>query len=158
MSKQEVMVSEQGEPQYQKDNVIGYEVTVLSKNFLALYFFIQNKLVRARYALDVEHTNKNDFIYEYEEIKKTLTTKYGPPTSDNTLWANDSYKDDRSRWGFAISLGYLAFSSTWETEETEILNYVSGENLRVYCVIEYISKKLIHLEEQQQHKKNMEAF
>ena len=70
MSKQEVMASEQGKPEHEEDNAIGYKVKILDKNFLLVYFFVQNKLVRSRYVLDVEHSNKNDFIYEYEQIKK----------------------------------------------------------------------------------------
>jgi len=158
MSRQEVIASEQGEPADIKNNIIGYKVTVMDKNFSVFYFFIKNKLIRTIYLLNVEHSNKNYFIYEYEQIKKTLAKKYGPPIKDETLWADKSYKDDRSHWGLAISLGYLAFSSTWETDKTRIFNCISGENSRISCFVEYISKKLIHLKEQEQRKKNMEAF
>ncbi|MDY7001091.1 MAG: hypothetical protein SVS15_04835 [Thermodesulfobacteriota bacterium] len=158
MSRQEVIDSEQGKSPHEKDNRISYKVKVLGKDFLLLYFFAQNKLVRAVYFLDVEHSNKNDFIYEYEEIKEVLTEKYGRPIKDKTLWANYLYKNDRSHWGLAISLGHVHFYSTWKKEDTRITNYLSGENSDIHCFVEYASIKLIHLEEQQQHKKNMEAF
>lgn len=158
MSKREVMASEQSKPKYEQENAVGYEIKLLGKDFFVIYFFTQNRLVKTRYVLNVEHTNKNDFIDDYKQLKETLTTKYGPPEIDKINWKNDLYKDDYSCWGFAISLGHLNFYSTWVTEETGITNDLYGENFSVNCIIDYTSKKLIHLREQEQHKKKMEAF
>ena len=42
------------------------------------------------------------------------------------LWKNDPYKDDRSEWGFSVSLEHLAYGDFWETSTTEIYLTLGG--------------------------------
>jgi len=104
------------------------------------------------------HTNKNDFITDYNDFKKILTKKYGKPKQDETLWKNDLYKDDYSDWGTAISIGHLVYLSSWETQDTEINNILMGENFAISCIVEYTSKNLKEIEKKAQEKKALDEF
>jgi len=104
------------------------------------------------------HSNKSDFIQDYNNFNEILKKKYGEPLEDKRFWKNDLYKDDYSHWGMAISLGHLALYSKWETPHTAIISMLAGENFDIKCGVEYSSKKLKNLEEKSKEKKEMEAF
>ena len=140
------------------ENLLGYETTVIGKDVFVVYFFIDNQLVSARYLLAESHTNRNDFITDYNDFKEILTKKYGKPKQDESLWKNDLYKDDYSDWGFAISLGHLTYLSSWETQDTEIINILMGDNFDISCIVEYSSKNLKEIEKKAQEKKALEGF
>lgn len=133
------------------DNIAGLPCTVL-------YCFSDDKLTMAKYLFDVKHSNENVFIQDYQELVDLMAQKYGPPTSggkNNAVWFNDLFKDDFSHWGLAISSGDLAFESTWDTDKTEILLQLKGENYHISLVLQYVSKHLSELRENQSNKKKM---
>ena len=142
----------------ENENLLGYKTNVIGKDVFVAYFFVDNQLVRARYVLAESHTNKNDFITDYNDFKEILTKKYGKPKQNETFWRNDLYKDDYSDWGTAISLGHLIYLSSWETQDTEINNMLMGENYDISCIVEYSSKNLKEIEKKAQEKKAMDAF
>lgn len=158
MSIAQVKSSEPLEVAKEDKNFLGYKTTVIGKDVLVGYFFVDNQLVRARYVLAESHTNKNDFITDYNDFKQILTKKYGKPKQDETFWKNDLYKDDYSDWGTAISLGHLVYLSSWETQDTEINNILMGENFDISCIVEYSSKNLKEIEKKAQEKKALDAF
>jgi hypothetical protein len=88
-----------------------------------------------------EHTNKNDFIWDYEQLKELLSEKYGEPNFDNVSWEDDLYKDDKSKWGFAISIGDVRMACSWEIEDTSIRLILHGENYEISFVLMYHGKK-----------------
>lgn len=158
MSIEQVKSSEPLEVAKEDGNFLGYKTEVIGKNMLLGYYFVDNQLVRARYILAESHTNKNDFIQDYNDFKEILTKKYGKPNEDTSLWRNSLYKDDYSGWGTAISLGHLVYYSSWETQDTEIINMLSGENYRITCTIEYISKNLKKIEQKAKEEKALDSF
>ena len=158
MSIAQVKSSEPLNVAEESTTLLAYKTTVIGKDVFVTYFFIDNQLVRATYLLTRSHTNKNDFITDYNDFKKILTTKYGKPKANESLWKNDLYKDDYSDWGFAISLGHLIYISSWETPDTEVNNMLMGENYDITCAVEYSSKNLKELEKKDQEKKALDAF
>lgn len=158
MSITQVKSSEPLDVAKEDENLLGYETTVIGKDVFVVYFFIDNQLVSARYLLAESHTNRNDFITDYNDFKEILTKKYGKPKQDESLWKNDLYKDDYSDWGFAISLGHLTYLSSWETQDTEIINILMGDNFDISCIVEYSSKNLKEIEKKAQEKKALEGF
>lgn len=155
MSKEEVRAAESKELYYEGNSNIGhsivYEIKIGNKDYGCIYVFLEDKLYNGGYVFNEEHTNKNDYIDDYEELKEILTEKYGKPDEKKLwslhdrgemYWKDDSYRDDRSRWGMAISKGDLAYGSIWETPTTDIELILDGDNYDVSLRIRYISKEL----------------
>jgi len=135
-----------------------YKTKVIDKKAFVNYFFTDNQLIKAGYILAGLHTNKNDYITDYNDFKEILTKKYGSPKNEQTLWKNDLYKDDHSHWGLAISIGHLKYFSAWETDNTEILNFLSGDNYHILCGVQYRSKSLKEIEIKGNEKKALKQF
>jgi hypothetical protein len=141
MSPDEVVASEGKEPQERSDNLAVYSTKISGKDFLLIYQFIEKKLAIAGYMLDEKHTNKTDYISDYNEIKELLVKKYGEPTEDQQEWKNDLYKNNTAKWGTAISVGHLSYKSIWETPNTIINLGLHGDNYEIHCAVLYNSKE-----------------
>ncbi len=152
MSIDEVKQTENSEPTYDKDNMLGYDDQLLEFDVFCFYIFVDNQLVRAKYAINEKHSNDNLYIDDYNKLKEALNKKYKTAILDTNLWKNDLYKDDRSHRGFAVSLGHLVCFATWETQDTDIFLVLRGDNYDIDLVLEYTSKELTGLEEKQREK------
>ena len=158
MTKAKVKAVESADLHFNEPEELYYKTTVGTLTAIIQYKFIQTKLVRAFYLFRERHTNKNDFIHDYENIKEILTKEYGAPIVDNTIWHKDLYKDSRQEWGFAVNLGHLVFETKWETQKTIIAHSLRGQNYKINHGISYKSKKLAYLIEKRKDEKDQDNY
>jgi len=158
MTKPQVRAAEKGEILTERDDVIGYQGSIAGLECFIFYVFAEGKLVRTKYVITTSHSNQNDYIADYINLEQNLSQKYGKPTKDASYWLNDLYKDEFQQRGFAISLGHLAYSASFEKERTSITLYLHGENYKINLGIEYRSKMLRELEEKKEQQKARDEF
>ncbi len=145
----------------QKSDIYAFSGTVASLPCTVLYGFTDDKLTIGKYIFNIEHSNQNDYIYDYEELVDLLTSKYGKPThggKNNAVWFDDLFRDDYSDWGRAISYGHLAYDTSWETPDTEILCQLSGDNYEIKLVIQYVGKNFSQIREAASKKDKMRGL
>lgn len=140
MSKNQVFELE-GEPTRQEKSY-GLETVRYRKKAIGLecsieFIFAGNKLIKAKYIFLEEHKHKSQYIGDYKKIKDLLTERHGMPLGSNVTWRNDLYKEDYSKWGLAVSLGHLEYSSLWKNQEMEIFLTLSEENNKISLKAEY---------------------
>ena len=158
MSLEQVKASETVKLFKQKGEIFACKTTVIGKEVGLGYFFINNQLVRAEYVLMETYTNKNNYIDDYIEFKKIITKKHGYPKTDETFWRNELFKDDRSNWGRAVSVGHLVYASTWETPSTKIILMLDGNDFEIACRIQYTGKNFAKLIEKVIDQKKLDSF
>jgi hypothetical protein len=91
------------------------------------YEFRHESLVRGQYILLQRPLNGlNEFIGYYRTLKEQLTTAYGRPTNDQTVWDNDLYKPVPDYWGVAVLIGHLHYHAAWETADGTITLELTG--------------------------------
>lgn len=91
------------------------------------YEFRHESLVRGQYILLQRPINGlNEFIEYYRTLKELLTTKYGDPTNDQTVWDNDLYQPVPDYWGVAVLIGHLHYHAAWETAEGTVTLELTG--------------------------------
>jgi hypothetical protein len=142
MSRAEVKGRESAQLVSDAPDGIMYEVSVAGHDAALAYFFVEDSLTSSIYQFTEEHTNKNDFIEDYNELKQMLTRKYGVPAEDTTVWKDRLYQDDPSQWGMAVATGGLALRSKWQTARTEVALGLVGDNFKVKLGLIYLSKDL----------------
>lgn len=125
--------------------ILAYKTDVGGLNATMVYLFAADKLYTAKYIFIEKHTNKNDYINNYNTIKQILTNKYGTPAEDETLWRNNLFKDEPEQYGTALSIGHLVYYSSWNLEKTEISLFINGDNFEVSHTLEYASKEFVDL-------------
>jgi hypothetical protein len=126
-----------------------YHTPIAGLSCNVVYILVDDQLVRAKYMLDQEYENQNNYLAATDKLKASLETKYGAPDRDNSYWSDDLYKDEVNDWGMAVSCGHLTRFVFWETAATTICLYLTGENFEIDVGIEYTSKALEHLEQSQ---------
>ncbi|MHA1275500.1 MAG: hypothetical protein ACTSQS_19050 [Promethearchaeota archaeon] len=142
MSKEQVKVTEDRKPDYEENAMLVYSVKIFGGNYYCIYSFLEDKLCNGGYFFMEEHTNKNLYINDYMELKGIITKEYGKPIMDKIIWKNDLYKDEKSEWGKAISLGDLEYWALWETLNTEICLSLDSDNYEINLILSYDSKEL----------------
>jgi len=158
MSKEQVKATENKKPDLEEDNVLAYKVKINGDDYFCAYSFLEDKLHNAGYAIAEKHTNRNFYIDDYKKLKEILIKKYGKPLTDRTTWDSDLYKDDRSEWGFAVSLGHLSYGATWETSTSHISLGLNGDNYKINLLLEYDSKELEVWSKQIKEKETSKEF
>lgn len=151
MSKEQVEATEDKESYAENDIMVAYRVEIDAKDFLCIYQFLEDKLFFSGYVFEGEHTNENDYIHDYKEIKEILIKKYGESDKkklkflynrEEIYWENDLFEKRESDWGMAVSIGHLSYSSIWETPTTRIELILDGDNYKISLRIRYTSKEL----------------
>ena len=139
-----------------KDHLI-YSGTLANCKFAISYKFIKNKLTGVVYIYSETHVNQNNYISTYENLKDILTKKYDTTVTDEIIWKNDLYKDNKDDWGLACSEGDVVFKSTWTNKYMDITLVCAGENFNISLGIVYTSKEfstLITKENEDQNDKD----
>jgi len=148
LSKKEVVESE-GKPADQRKvkglDVMRYQQRVINLDCAIDYFFTANKLSRTRFSFAGDYLDKNAYLQDYQRIKDALVRKFGRPLEEAIKWRDNSYKDDFSAWGEAVSLGHLELSSRWLTSQTEITANLSGAEEEILLTVEYAGLQLKEL-------------
>jgi len=161
MSKEEVKALEKS-PFHDTDalptgSFIRYLDTVAGVQVFAVYIFAGDTLTRAKYMVRESHSNDNDFFLDYDALEKALSNKYGP-SEPKVNWKGDLFKDDRSKWGLAVSSGDLTVSQRWVTPRTNIFLYLTGDNYTVKLGVEYDSVEYEGFEEKLMEQQNQEKL
>lgn len=161
MGKDEVKKMEGKKPSYEakdpsleRHETIGFEDELLDKKVFLLYEFIDNKLYEAAYVFDVNHSNYNDFMTDYESLKIALTEKYGTPKEDKTNWKSDFFKKDLDNLGLAVATGGLVKSATWLLPRSLIACGIYGDSYKINVVARYHSVELLYDAEMAKMDKN----
>ena len=142
MSKEQVKATEDRKADYEENAMLFYKVKIFGGSCYCFYSFLEDTLYNGGYVFTEEHANKNLYINDYIEFKGILTKEYGKPTMDEINWKNDLYKDDKSEWGMAISVGDLEYWALWETPNSKIALILDGNNYEISLILTYDSKEL----------------
>ena len=146
------------DPVERTENRIKYKTQILGKNFELHYLFAQDKLIGSLYKLDDNYLNADHFIQAYFQFKQILTEKYGPPSREITNWLNDTHRNNSNKWGLALSLGHIEYSTVWKTPDETIECILREKNFNVLCLIEYWSLDYSHLLEEFKKEDKIDPF
>jgi hypothetical protein len=162
MTQAQVIATEPGQPaEVSKSNgetILKY-TTVKSAELRGrlIYIFVDDKLVRAKYVSDAEHSEQNDFIADFRAVEPMLMEKYGKPAAERAVWENDSYQQERLPYldqdralasdilpsdqhaGLSVSLGYLKLYSQRVSGRTKVFHALTGADSRITHQIEFRS-------------------
>jgi hypothetical protein len=145
MSLDQVMVLE-GNPALREITdgmeIIGYQRKVLGKDCLVGYLFVDNKLLKTQYNFVERHSNKSQYLDDYERVKTLVAQEYGKPEGEAVDWNDSHYKSDTDNWGTALSLGHVKYLSRWLTSESEIILSLFKMENDILLRVEYSGKQI----------------
>ena len=175
MTQTQVMATEPDRPaeirQENGETIVKYD-PARTAEFAArlLYIFVNDKLVRAKYVSNAEHSELNDFIVDFRAVEPILLEKYGKPATERAVWEDDLYQQERLPYldqdrarpsdilpsdqhaGLAVSLGNLRLITQRSSAHTKITHALTGADSRIVHQIEYRSVELEAFENKVLHK------
>jgi hypothetical protein len=120
---------------YESARLAGLECRVV-------YILAKDKLVRAKYVFQREHAAKNDFLADFTVVDAFLMATMERPTEQRVMWRDEVYKMEPPRYGVAVSLGQLLYSTQWKGMRTVVTHALTGENGAITHEIEFVSVDL----------------
>jgi hypothetical protein len=148
-SRAQVRASEGREPDAEDHNALGYSVSVAGLAALALFIFVADTLVRAKYVISEPHADYALNVQDFSRLEELLTSKYGPAREKNEFWVNDLYQDSPLEFGMAVAAGHMKRYYKWTIGETVVLLALTGDNYEVNVEVEYVSERFESLEQEQ---------
>ncbi len=128
----------EGKDAYVENNQALYnDRKVAGYNAYVMYTFDDDKLVSGGYVITDTFTNGGQYINAYENLKGAITEKYGEPTEDLIIPFVKQSQIDYSGESNALEYGYVAYSTTWNTDTTEIQLGMLSENYKIDIVLQY---------------------
>lgn len=81
----------------------------------ATYRYNDDEILTAgQYTLKEQHTELNDYYDDYVDLVQSFSSVYGKPEFTGYDWDDNTYKNDPSNWGLALSLGNVEFKTGWK--------------------------------------------
>ena len=102
-----------GSISYDIENYHGFD-----RNYLHFGFNESNQLYGVIYQLS--SWDLNDFSSIYDKIKNEIVDFYGTPTSEDTKWIDERYKDDEYMLNEALKNGDCIYTTTWNQNDMSI--------------------------------------
>ncbi|HEX3019841.1 MAG TPA: hypothetical protein VHP36_06050 [Chitinispirillaceae bacterium] len=137
MNKAQVAKSETAKLLKNDGENVNYELEFLGYTCQVVYVFQKDRLIRAELKILQDHVDPARYFKDYEDLKKYLQQIYGASVSDKNEWKNEMYSGDPSKWGFAVSIGFLSCRTVWKDSRTIVSLNISGGNHQITTIIEY---------------------
>jgi hypothetical protein len=122
--------------------VLKYNRRVMERDCRIEYMFSRDRLMKTRYVFLQEYPRNSLYIEDFHRLNDEFSQKYGEPEEENKLWHEATLKDDPNRWGQAVSLGQLSYSTRWQMDQTEVVLSLAGSDNRVSLELVYSASKL----------------
>ena len=153
MDREQVVAAEGTPPSQMRERggeiVLRYESARLAGlDCRVVYILAKDKLVRTKYVFQQEHPEKNDFLADFAMVDAFLIGTMERPSDQRVSWHDEEYKTEPRRYGVAVSLGHLLYSTQWKGTRTVVTHALSGENGAITHEVEYVSIDLEPWEEQ----------
>lgn len=132
----------------ESEDILVYDSEMLGMPIVIIYQFIDNRLFRYGYLTTQNHSNPNNYLYDYQTVKDALIKQYGKPVVGkgftDIIWRDNCYTNKPDRHGYAAGIGHLIRCTEWEINErnTSIVLTVCGQNHQLDICIIYSNTQL----------------
>lgn len=154
MSKNEVKALEPLPLQGENQTSLVYQDSIAGIDVVIGYTFStdSDQLIAGGYLSQSKYKNQNEYIDDFNTMKKYFTGKYGEPKLDKVRWLNNFFKNSPEKAGFAVALGHAYYLTEWDTPNSVITMTLSGQDYEIQHLVSFKSKqyseKLDHIRKQ----------
>ncbi|MBE0598447.1 MAG: hypothetical protein IH614_14365 [Desulfuromonadales bacterium] len=110
-----------------------------------VYVLAKDRLVNAKYAFAEEHDNANLYLADFAKVGALLQETHGEPVEAGAIWQNGAGEEE-IEWTLSIAIGELILLGRWQTEESEIVHLLRGEEMKIYHEVEYLRREAGEIE------------
>lgn len=113
------------------------KTTVSGYDTYTFYCFENEKLYEGLYLFNLNYTSGGQFITAYNSLKNSLIQKYGTPSIDMIIPNEKESLIEHAGPSKALEYGYVAYTATWEKDNTSIMLTMSSQDYEAGIVIQY---------------------
>ncbi len=118
-----------GSPERQTSQMIAYQGTMESIKGAMVYLFTFDRLTRGTFVFGTTHDKPSNYLKEFISTDQSMSATYGEPLQRATIWNNERYKADQSKWAEALVKGDVVFGSVWQLGDVKIIHSLKSDGL-----------------------------
>ncbi|XOV82762.1 MAG: hypothetical protein ACFHXK_18120 [bacterium] len=132
MTMAEVKSLHQGEiPANQRQAMVNYESKLAGLDVLIFYRFdALGRLHQAGYEAIAEHSDRNNYLDDYNHLNKLLQKRYPDAGQPTQVWTNRLFEDKPDNWGRAVASGHMTYQWSYESGRSRITHELSNDKRR----------------------------
>lgn len=120
---------------------INYTLNSLTDEYsdsASIIYCFEDKILKARWC-EFDPDKVWDYRGVYDDVKTALVSKYGDCESENEIWTDTTYQNDKNEWDRAFKYGYVTIKTVWHTENSVIIiNWKYDEGMTVaFAALDY---------------------
>ncbi len=120
MSRTDIQRIESARLVESSDAVLTYRERLGETICLITYTFAADKLRGIHIEFHEPTSDPHQYYKEFEDVSLRLCKTAGVPDTKNYHWVDETYRNDRSKWGLSIAEGDLTCHLAWETSRSRI--------------------------------------
>ena len=97
-----------------------------------------DRLCGARYIFQPDYADGTRYLADFDFLLKVIQDKFGPPQQNSIEWLNETFKDNKDFFGFALMEGHFERTVEWLTQRTLIACTLGREDGRIFYHISYV--------------------
>jgi len=118
-------------PANQRQAMVNYEGKLAGLDVLIFYRFdALGGLYQAGYEASAEHSDRNRYIEEYDQLNKLLRKRYPDSETPKQIWNNRLFENKPDNWGRAVASGHLVYQWSYEAGNSRITHQLSNDKRR----------------------------
>jgi hypothetical protein len=138
MSKEQVKSEFKDMPIKDDGSNFNFPTTIANEDVTVMFFFIHDMLYEVVLGFEINTSNKNKYIVQFDSLESLLIEKYGKPSKKVRRSSSNRYIQDAD----AIALGEGIYYNDWNTKESQITLMLSGDKSELRLGIYYLCPAL----------------
>lgn len=86
-----------------------------------VYCCIDKKLVSFWCEFDKKSYRIESYYDLYQDVKEAIVERYGECTSEEMVWTDDTYKDNKAKWDKAFEYGYVTINTRFDIGNDQVI-------------------------------------
>jgi hypothetical protein len=139
MTKAQVKASEPKKPAYETADSVTYDAAVWKMFAYVTYQFKAGKLYRAGFIFAERRDTDQQYVDDYETIKKEISQANGKPSFDSVKQLNPNVDVSAHNTGAAVCRGDLVYGAQWNIPRSVIRLFLQGKDSKCILTAIYTS-------------------
>ena len=136
----DIIAAEGADPTFKIANYVLYE-EVLTAGKASQVFYIMDDdgtISMCSIFINDKHSQEQKYVFDYNEIDKLLTEKYGDPSQPKDVkWFDTLFMDNPDKLGLAVCSGDALITTRWSLDGLHITHALNGDNYEFSHIITY---------------------
>lgn len=122
---------------------LGMQTETAGRQSVTIFMFTDIGLAAVIVTFPADRLSGGEYLRDFEELKGTLVSKYGTPSSEGVDWRDNTlFGNDPKRLSTAVLMGHAVPEAKWNLTDSVIHLTCKGGGMKAENTVAYVSRAL----------------